>query len=151
MQGDSPETAAWPIGSTKGVTRFADIPSPGQAEGISVAPNGQVAVGTFNSVGRSHVFVFDRNGNLIRNIPITDIVPSALLGVIWEGKDILAADFTNGRILRITPDNQVSVFAKLPDLPPFPGGPGSQPPAPNGFDFDEEGNLYVSDSFQAVI
>jgi hypothetical protein len=99
MQGDSSEKAAQAAGLTPRVTRFADIPSPGQAEGISVASNVQVAVGTFNSVGQSHVFVFDNQGTLIRDIPITDTVPSALLGVIWEGQDILAADFTNGRIL----------------------------------------------------
>lgn len=149
-------TAAWAEGPTaciisKGVTRFADIPNPGHAEGIAVAPNDNIAVGTFNFDGQSHVFVFDKHGNPIRNIPITDIVPSALLGVIWQGKDILAADFNNGRILRVTPDNKVSVFAKLPDLPLLSPGPASQPPAPNGFDFDKEGNLYVSDSFQAVI
>jgi sugar lactone lactonase YvrE len=135
----------------KGVFRFADIPSPGQAEGISVSPGGQVVVGTFNFEGPSHVFVFDKQGKLIRDVPITDVVPSPLLGVIWKGREIFAADFGNGRILRITPEGQVSVFAQFPDLPPFPGGPARHPPAPNGFALDEKGNLYVSDSFQAVI
>ncbi|MBI4590472.1 MAG: SMP-30/gluconolactonase/LRE family protein [Candidatus Rokubacteria bacterium] len=142
---------AWSEASADGVTRFADIPSPGQGEGISVAPNGQVVVGTFTFEGPSHVFVFDKDGQLIRDVPIADVVPAPLLGVIWKGQDIFAADFVNGRILRIAPDDQVSVFAVLPDLRRVPKGPKDQPPAPNGLALDRDGNLYVSDSFQGVI
>ncbi|MBI2846527.1 MAG: SMP-30/gluconolactonase/LRE family protein [Chloroflexi bacterium] len=133
------------------VTRFANIPSPGMAEGISISPDGHVAVGTFNSEGQSHVFVFDSKGRLIRDIPVMDKVPSPLLGVLWKDGDIYAADFGNGRILRVTSDNSVGVFARLPDLPNVVPGPANQPPAPNGLALDKKGVLYVSDSFQGVV
>ena len=133
------------------VSRLADIPHPGVPEGIAVSRDGQIAVGTFYQDGPAHAFVFSHKGKALRDILIEDKVPSPLLGVLWKGKDIYAADFGNGRVLRISPDNQVSVFAQLPRLPKMVPGPPEQAPAPNGLALDKAGRLYASDSFQGVV
>lgn len=133
------------------VSRWADVPYPGVPEGIAVSSHGQIAVGTFYYEGASHLFVFDASGHVRRDITIVDKVPSPLLGVIWKGNDLYAADFANGRILLVTPDDRVSIFAQLPQLARMMPGPAEQPPAPNGLALDRAGNLYVSDSFQGVI
>lgn len=133
------------------VSRFAEIPFPGVPEGIGVSDAGQIAVGTFYYEGPSHVFVFDHQGQVLRDVTIRDRVPSPLLGVIWKGNAIYAADFGNGRILLITPDDRVTVFAQLPHLARMSPGPAEQPPGPNGLAFDRSGHLYVSDSFQGVV
>ncbi|MEE9202145.1 MAG: SMP-30/gluconolactonase/LRE family protein [Dehalococcoidia bacterium] len=140
-----------PVSHPGKVIRFADVPSPGVPEGIAVSGDGQIAVGTFYHEGPSHIFVFDAEGKVLRDVTIRDKVPSPLLGVIWKGNDIYAADFGNGRILLITPDDRVTVFAELPQLTQMTPGPAEQPPGPNGFALDRVGNLYVSDSFQGVV
>lgn len=140
-----------PVSRPGQVTRFADVPYPGMPEGIAVSRDGQIAVGTFYHEGPSHIFVFDAGGRVLRDVTVGDKVPSPLLGVIWKGNDIYAADFGNGRILLITPDDRVTTFARLPQLPRMSPGPAEQPPGPNGLALDRVGNLYVSDSFQGVV
>ncbi len=133
------------------VSRLAEVPYPGVPEGIAVSGDGQIAVGTFYHEGPSHVFIFDSSGRVLRDVTIEDKVPSPLLGVAWKNKDIFAADFGNGRVLRVASDGTVSVFAELPRLPVMTPGPAEQPPGPNGLAFDRAGNLYVSDSFQGAV
>lgn len=140
-----------PVSRPGKVIRFADVPYPGMPEGIAVSPNGHIAVGTFYHEGPSHIFVFDTEGKVLRDVTIRDKVPSPLLGVIWKSNDIYAADFGNGRILLITPDDRVIPFVQLPQLPRMSPGPSEQPPGPNGLALDRVGNLYVSDSFQGAV
>ncbi|MDP6510692.1 MAG: SMP-30/gluconolactonase/LRE family protein [Dehalococcoidia bacterium] len=140
-----------PVSRPEKVTRFANVPNPGVPEGIAVSRNSQIAVGTFYHEGPSHIFVFNVEGRLLRDVTIIDKVPSPLLGVIWKENDIYAADFGNGRILLITPDDKVTEFAELPQLAKMTPGPTEQPPGPNGLAFDRDGGLYVSDSFQGVV
>jgi sugar lactone lactonase YvrE len=139
--------AAWDRGN---VETFATVPADaGNTEGLTVDRDGNVYVTTFNVAAtgqNAKLVVFDPRGRLLREVPIAGS-SNELLGLSFHPVtgDLLVADFGNPRVLRVNPITGAStVFAAIPVDPTL----GS---SPNGINFDAEGNVYVSDSFQGII
>ncbi len=125
-------------------------------EGIAADAHGHIYVSTFTFPPDSSFIVkLGHGGNeLQRTSPLG--VP--LLGLAFNADgDLFAADFGNGRILKIADgdlSNAPVVYAMLPCCdyfpefpPPFAKGTAS----PNALLFDGDGSLLVSDSFQGEI
>ena len=140
---------AWDRGN---VETFAVLPAgTPTVEGLTVGPDGNVYVSTFNPLGSgsAQLFVFNEQGKQLRQVTIQGSSPATLgLGFNPATGRLLVIDFGASKVLDVDKDTGASsVFMTVPPAPP--------PPAPghglNALTFDDTGNVYVSDSFQGVI
>jgi DNA-binding beta-propeller fold protein YncE len=133
---------------------FAVLPDGSSGpEGLEVDSAGNAYVTTFgftakgSASGLGQLFVFDDEGNLLRQVSIAGSSPH-LLGLRFHPTTgaLLVIDFGAGKVLDVNPRTGASsVFMTLPTLP-HPGGAGL-----NDVTFDAAGNVYVSDSFQGIV
>jgi sugar lactone lactonase YvrE len=143
----------------------------GFPEGVAVVDDRVYVAGpaTFGTVGKgpSVVTVLNRaNGNLLTEIPLegeNTAFEHALSGITVDGDGNVYVLSTQLGVVRIERHGhhytQSSYATALPDLPVCsPGGaepcsptPFDLPPISNEMAFDEDGNLYVTDSLQATI
>jgi hypothetical protein len=130
-------------------TTFATLPT-GSAnpEGITADEHGNIHVADFavggTASGVGQVIVFDHAGRLQRVLNITEASP-LLLGLAFRPvtHELLVIDFGGQKVLSVNPLNgAATVFASIP---------GGSAAGPNALTFDDDGNVYVSDSFQGVI
>jgi sugar lactone lactonase YvrE len=132
---------------------FAVLP-PGSTgpEGLTVGPDGNVYVTTFgfNNTGvvnrPGQLFVFNRNGRLLRQVTVKFSSPN-LLGLAFHPTTgaLLIIDFGNKVVLNV--DKTTGANTPFMTLPPaFTANAGL-----NALTFDKGGNVYVSDSFQGII
>ena len=129
-------------------TQFAALP-PGTAhpEGITADARGNLYVANFDVSGNTSVgtiVVFDRNGRLLRTLQVDNGSPLLLgLGFNPVTNALLVADLGGHQVLKVDPQTgDSSQFAAIP---------GGAAAGPNGLAFDADGNVYISDSFQATI
>ena len=127
-------------------TTFATLP-PGTAhpEGITADADGNLYVTDFDvskSSGPGNIVVFDRAGRLLRTLEVQGS-SNLLLGIAFhpKTKELLVIDFGNHQVLRVDPHTGASW-----DFSTLPAGAG-----PNALAFDEEGDVYISDSALARI
>ena len=151
----APALAQRPLGDSR---VFATVPAiPGFPEGIATRGNRVYVTGpaNFGIFTPSAVWAYDlRTGALENTFPITLQDPSpAVMKALSPGNfgpdgRLYAAEPFMGVILRLNldPNNAQSVYA---GPFPAPGGPGTS--LLNELVFDDAGNLYVTDSFQATI
>ena len=136
--------AAWERGD---VETFATLPA-GNAnpEGITADRHGNVYATTFaptapaGQLGR--LFVFSPHGQFLRQVSIAGS-SSALLGLGFHPQTgaLLVIDFGHANVLKVNPANgNSSVFATV-----------TGPAGLNALTFDQQGNVYISDSFQGII
>lgn len=154
---------------------FAMVPgSPGFPEGIVVEHNRVFVSGpaTFGTAGQgpSTISVYNRkNGHAAGTIAIQGEATQyehALSCITSDDAGRLYALSTQLGVVRLTEDNHGNWSQEIysPALPMLPScigaAPGEAcspklvsqlPPIPNDLAFDEDGNLYVTDSFQATI
>lgn len=130
---------------------FAKLPA-GQAnpEGITADAAGNIYVTTFAVTGTppGQLFVFRRNGRLLRQVTVTNS-SNLLLGLAFHPSgDLLVVDFGGQQVLTVDPVTGMStLFTTIPDVDPMdPVVPG-----PNALTFDRRGNIYISDSSQGII
>ena len=143
---------AW---SRERATTFAVLPEGASGpEGLEVDAAGNAYVGTFGFTsagpvsGQGRLYVFDREGQLLRQVSIPGSTPH-LLGLRFHPKTgaLLVVDFGAAQVLDVNPVTGAStVFMTLPATLPQPGGAGL-----NDITFDGAGDVYVSDSFQGVV
>jgi hypothetical protein len=160
---DPPRT----IGDSKVV---ADLPDePGFPEGVAVSGNKMYvsAPAQFGNKGPGKIYVFDAHtGAALEDY---DIPPQpgyentpdhGLVGVALDGSGHLyVADIQVPGIVQLDlKSGNTSNYATLKDLPPCSQAPApcsptaeARPPFPNDMAFDKDGNLYVTDSFQATL
>jgi len=139
--------SAWDRGE---VETFAVLP-PGtpMVEGLTVGPDGNVYVTTFNPTatsGSALLFVFnDNNGKLLRRLTIQGSSP-ATLGLAFHPSShlLLVADFGAGNVRSVDPNNGSSSVCITVTNPP-------SAPGLNALTFDKAGNTYISDSFNGII
>jgi hypothetical protein len=156
LGGADPGMAASPVRQGQ-ATRFAVLaPDVQFPEGIAADAAGRIYVSTFAfAPAPSYIVKLGAGG---RELQRTADLGVPLLGLAFDaGGHLFAADFGNGRILRIADGDLASapeVYATLPCCsylpgfpPPFPKGTAS----PNALFFDAQGDLWVSDSFQGAI
>ena len=142
---------AWDRGQ---VRTFAVMP-PGSSgpEGLEVGPRGHVYVTGFgftatgSATGEGQLTVFDEEGRLLRQVPVSPSTPHLLgLGFHPHTGVLLVNDFGAGQVLAVDPKTGAAhPFITLPALP-HPGGAGL-----NDITFDHAGNIYVSDSAQGIV
>jgi outer membrane protein assembly factor BamB len=158
-----------PFGTT---TLFAAVGAPGAPEGVAVAKDGTVFVGTDNGSKRgqpaaSHLLAFGADGKLAHDFAITGQASGHAEGLTGVAVDpaggVVVADLgtTPPRLLRIDPANGAqSAVADVPDLPACVlviNASACEPlaldnkPRPTSLAFDAAGNLYVGDAAQATI
>lgn len=148
---------------------LATVPfPPGFPEGIAVKGNKVYVAGpaSFDTAGTppSKVFVFDtRNGQLLQTFAIQGEqlqFPHANSCIAFDDDgNLYVVNLQLGIVkLDVERGNQSIYASPLPDLHPCasnsaPCSPTASdaPPLPNDIAFDEAGNLYETDSFQATI
>jgi DNA-binding beta-propeller fold protein YncE len=123
-------------------------------EGITAAPNGDIYVATFDFDGSNQVLRYSKRGTLLARREFGD---SPLLGLAYnasDGKVYIAnvrnftGETSNARIQRIAADfGPATAIEDVATIPPV----GVINSAPNAFEFDADGNLLVSDSFNGRI
>jgi sugar lactone lactonase YvrE len=134
---------AWDRGD---VDTFAVLPDgTPKIEGLTVGPDGNVYVTTFDPTGPaapSQLFVFKDDGRLLRHVTIAGSSQATLgLGFNPVTHQLLVIDFGAGQVLAVDPNTGASsVFMTVT------GASGL-----NCLTFDATGNVYVSDSFQGII
>lgn len=136
-------------------TVFAVLPEGASGpEGLEVDAAGNAYVATFGftstgpASGQGQLYVFDREGELVRQVSVAGSTPH-LLGLRFHPLTgaLLVIDFGAAQVLDVNPVTGAStVFMTLPATLPEPGGAGL-----NDITFDGAGNVYVSDSFQGVV
>ena len=154
-----------PFGDSKVFTKLPA--APGFPESIAVNGNkvyvaGPAAFGTAGS-GPSKILAYDiRTGDFIREYVVQgqDLGKEHVVaGIAFDKDDRIYAVDTQQGIIRLTLDGQSQeVYASpLPDLPTCSSVPTGTPcsptlvdniPIPNDIAFDDNGNLYWTDSFQ---
>jgi sugar lactone lactonase YvrE len=88
--------------------------------------------------------VFNRWGHLVRVLDVAGSSP-LLLGLAFHptSGELLVIDFGGKQVLSVNPvTGAATQFASIP---------GGAAAGPNALTFDDDGNVYVSDSFQGVI
>lgn len=131
------------------VQKFATLPNGfGNPEGITTDSHGNVYVTTFMPTGAppGQLFVFNRHGHLQRQVSVQGS-SNLLLGLAFhpDTNKLLVIDFFNANVLEVNPFSGTStVFTAIPPGP-FPAA------GPNALTFDNQGNVYVSDSVQGII
>lgn len=158
-------------GRRDAVERFATLPDGVRfPEGITANPaTREIYVGTFDfGPNTNKLLRFGHNGRLIAQ---KDFGPTPLLGLAFHGPSgkIYIGNLGAGKIQRISAGfdaaTPIEDVATVPHIGPptfrTEGNPDGSTdtitfgstsfPAPNGLVFDNAGNLYVSDSFQAAI
>ena len=158
----APSAQAWDRGQ---VENFATIPSftpsggacPNDAisctsdiEGVAVGPHGTVYAPSFgfNSdgalSGNGELFVFARDGRLVRHFPVAGSSPH-LIGLVYQqsSKSLLIADLGAGKVWKVNPKTQATTM--------FTAAPNPAAAGLNALTIDKKGNVYVSDSFQGII
>jgi sugar lactone lactonase YvrE len=152
---------------------LATVPAPGFPgpmgfpEGLAV--NGdRVFVGasaTFGTTGSvaSQVYAFDRRtGALLRTYAIEGqnlAAEHAIVGMGFDRNGLLYVTDTQQGLVRLDPESGAQeVYASIPDLKPCSVAPApcsptaiDRPPLPNDLAFDEDGNAYITDTFQATL
>lgn len=157
------------IGDT---TVFASIPDPGYPEGIAVDANTVYVTGPANVQGlvleaqdEVQIWRFDLvTGAPRESIPVAPegSAPTSAAGLVLDAAGRLYVVFAQPfGVVRIDPAGSQELYATLPDLPPCGAAapeppdcsPGrlDRPPFPNDLAFDADGNLYVTDMYQATI
>jgi sugar lactone lactonase YvrE len=116
-------------------------------EGIARDPQGRLYAASFANARTASICVLDRNGRLLREIPVA-AGPAGVVALLGElftpGQGLYVVDFADGvlghgRLLRIDPrTNGVAVLA-------------TGFAAANAIAQDEDGSLFVSDSFAGTI
>jgi len=135
--------------ATPFATLAADVKFP---EGIAADADGRIYVSTFNVP--SFIVKLGPGGKELQR---TSDLGTPLLGLAFNAGNLFAADFGNGRILKILNgnlSNTPEVYATLPCCTIVPGFPfpfQKSTAAPNALVFDSSGDLLVSDSFQGEI
>jgi DNA-binding beta-propeller fold protein YncE len=125
-------------------------------EGIAADAAGRIYVSTFTfDPDLSFIVKLGPGGQKLQR---TAPIGAPLLGLAFNADgNLFAADFGNGRILKILNgnlSNAPEVYATLPCcnyLPNFPPPFPKTTALPNALFFDDLGNLWVSDSFQGAI
>jgi DNA-binding beta-propeller fold protein YncE len=129
------------------VDKFATLPAGfGNPEGIAADSHGNIYVTTFMPTGAppGQLFVFSRNGHLLRQVAIAGS-SNLLLGLDFHPHtgELLVIDFGNARVLKVNPfSGAANVFTAIDP----PAGAGL-----NALTFDKQGNVYFSDSFRGII
>jgi sugar lactone lactonase YvrE len=140
---NAPATA-WTRGAVQTLALLpAGVP---MAEGLTVGPDGNVYVSTFDPTGASgpaQVLEFDPQGHLLQQHRIQG-ASSATLGVAFRpGTDtLMVIDFGRGTVMTVDPKSGNAVDCVT--------GPGSGAGL-NAMTFDRSGNIYVSGSFTGAI
>jgi len=158
----STPAAAWERGSVENFTVPSGSP---MMEGLTVGPDGNVYVSTFDPTGATgmpaQVLTFNTDGALLNRKALFLSQPSggetqpstAMLGVAFRPEKntfvLYVIDFGKGNVLSVNPktgESSVCITLDLGSLPPGHPGPGL-----NALTFDAAGNTYISDSFNGVI
>ncbi len=157
-----------PLGDSK---VFAPFPAnPGFPEAIAVNGDRVYVAGPaqFGNFAQPAVVAYDiETGAQVQVYPLqgqNPFMPQAGTGIAFDKKDMLYVGDLQQGVIRIDVDDpnapQVNYASALPDLPTCaavaPGTPCSptaidRTPLINELIFDKNGNLYISDSFQATI
>lgn len=114
-------------------------------EGITADEHGNIYVTTFGvtSSGPGHLVVFERHGDLIRDVRVANS-SNLLLGLAFHPmtRELLVLDFGGGKVWRVNPETGDSTLFFAPNAM----GTGL-----NALTFDDAGHVYVSDSFLGII
>jgi sugar lactone lactonase YvrE len=129
-----------------GVVRFATLPNPGPGfpEGIAADTDGNIYVATFDFTQPNNIYVFGHDGRLNGKRTVTLGPGSLPLGLAVRGNRLYVADFGKGDVLKF------ALPLKTGDLPVETIHVCDNPTtecALNALEFDQAGNVYVSDSF----
>jgi sugar lactone lactonase YvrE len=149
-------TKAWDRGLFSTLAVLPDLlpasnlpPAPSSVEGLTVGPDGNIYVPSFGfnfngeiTTGNANLFVISPAGQVIRQVPITNSSPQ-MLGLAFNPVNgrLLVLDFGAGRVLQVDPVTGIGT----PITAVIPGS------GLNALTFDQQGNAYVSDSFNGVI
>ncbi len=131
---------------------FATLPAGfAHPEGIAADRHGNIYVTTFDITqagGPGQLFVFKPSGRLLRQVSVAGSSNLLLDLAFHPDGALLVIDFGTARVLAVDPvTGDSTVFTTIPDVEPDPMvGPG-----PNVLTFDDDGNVYISVSFQGRI